>query len=67
MSFSAVADCPKCGSLDIHWLSEPKLRPQPSDPFMEYLQTVVIGIPYDPPGTEVARVCKKCEHRWPMS
>lgn len=25
--FSAVADCPACGCLDIHWLAEPRRKP----------------------------------------
>ena len=25
--FTAVADCPACGCLDVHWLAEPRRRP----------------------------------------
>lgn len=34
-AFTALADCPKCGSLDIHWLDEPMPKPD-SDAILAY-------------------------------
>lgn len=31
MTFTAVADCPECGSLDVHWLDGPMPKPTAED------------------------------------
>lgn len=70
--FTATTDCPACGHMAVHWLTEPRLEPQGDDPASVAHRRIVIhattlgmdGWRYDPPGSTVARVCTKCGHRW---
>lgn len=90
--FTAVADCPKCGNVAVHWLAAPRLDPgdclhRHCVSFPRPLRAVgdhevfSWGSPrelrcvdcgtwlsgrYDPVDCVVARVCRECEHRWPM-
>ena len=76
--FTATADCPQCGHMAVHWLDEPRLRPDVETPAQKGIRMINETIwsaslyaggttPrrwYDPPGTVVARVCVKCGYRW---
>ncbi|AWH14440.1 hypothetical protein HWB60_gp040 [Mycobacterium phage TChen] len=70
--FTASADCPACGKVDVHWLAAPRFK---TDSPIDYLQdrindmnAIIFGASrarvFDPPGTVVARICTKCDHRW---
>ncbi len=71
-SFTATTDCPNCGHMAVHWLTEPRLMPMGDDPAdiawrRISLHAVMLGFNgwrFDPPGCTVARVCVKCDHRW---
>ena len=72
--FTASTDCPDCGHLAVHWLTEPDLEPQGDDPTVNawkkirYTQQILFGgRDFDPEGTTVARVCVKCGYRWGQS
>ena len=71
--FTASADCPKCGVIDVHWLDEPRPMLNDGSPLalfqrsvddMMYMMSMGGGSMFDMPGTVVARICTKCEHRW---
>ena len=70
--FTASADCPKCGVIDVHWLDEPRLMLNDGSPLALFQRSVddmmhmmlMGGSMFDTPGTVVARICTKCEHRW---
>jgi hypothetical protein len=78
--FQFVAACPRCGAVDTHDMAEPHIRPTipplsdmtPAARCMRLIAGVmdtlqaIRGIEdlYDPPGTEVARICRSCTHRW---
>lgn len=76
--FSLVALCPNCGAVDTHDMAEPRLEPPPcpdGSPVEQVQRRLSMlldafsivtagGGLFDPPGTEVARVCRACNHRW---
>ena len=70
--FTAMADCPKCGALAVHHLSEPQLEPLLTDPasrVRRHIGNLTEAFTwgkwrFDPPGTVVARVCVECNYRW---
>lgn len=76
--FTATADCPHCGIIDVHWLDEPRFEaPRDDSPsakaFREINRSLAFvaqlqgGSPrreFDPPGTVVARICRGCGYRW---
>lgn len=77
--FTAVAQCPSCGDLGVHWLSEPRRRPNPQtetpqqhairlmQESFNYLSLASggnPGEPYEPDTATVARICRNCKHRW---
>lgn len=77
--FTASVDCPSCGDMDVHWLAEPRFRPDDPTPLDRMQQSVhsmqeTLSMSgwrgasrarlYDSPGTVVARACKKCDYRW---
>lgn len=72
--FTAVADCPKCGNIAVHWLAEPSRFPETGEEISRVLEfhgamMVFSGraeLLIDPDDCVVARVCRECEHRWPM-
>jgi DNA-directed RNA polymerase subunit M/transcription elongation factor TFIIS len=77
--FTATIDCPHCGHMAVHWLAEPRLRPDvetPAEKGMRMINESIwsMGIYFDSPppprrwydtdGTVVARVCVACGYRW---
>lgn len=68
--FTATTDCPKCGTIAVHYLTEPRLEPVGDEPVHQAQRRILRALSmltfceYDPPGTTVARVCVNCEHRW---
>lgn len=73
--FTATTDCPKCGTMAVHYLTEPRLEPCGDEPAAKAQRRMsrhatllgFDGWSFDPPGTVVARVCVKCEYRWGQS
>ncbi|AEK09138.1 hypothetical protein FGG23_gp042 [Mycobacterium phage Ibhubesi] len=68
--FTACADCPECGVVDVHWLEEPRHAPEGDTP-VEIAQLMIarsyalLGFNwFDQPGSVVVRVCRNCGHRW---
>jgi hypothetical protein len=72
--FTATVDCPRCGTIDVHWLDNPKLRPDEPTPLQMMQQSIhsmadIVSYGktprlYDPPGAVVARICTSCAYRW---
>ena len=78
--FTAVADCPACGNVGIHRLTEPHQEPtgdEPADRVRRKIDMMLMYMgqfdergryalqePYDPPEATVARVCNRCGYRW---
>lgn len=75
--FSAVAMCPACAAVAVHWLAEPRFEPTGDTPLavaqrhiaaMHDITNVIISTApsmfYDDPNARVARVCRDCGFRW---
>lgn len=64
--FTAVADCPKCGHIATHWITDPDILDW-EDPWhrVRFKAGFLFGgFRFDDPDSTVARVCRVCEHRW---
>lgn len=78
--FTAVADCPACGNVGIHRLTEPRREPAGDEPVDRVRRKIDMMLmymgqfdergryalqePYDHPDAMVARVCNRCGYRW---
>lgn len=67
--FTATASCPRCGAIATHWLDKPRIRRPGQSPTLVRrdpggIEIHVQGGLFDPPDTQVARICRDCGHRW---
>lgn len=62
--FTAVAMCPKCADVDVHWMTPPVYPDaQTQNPGLPW-QTTTYTKPYEHADATVARECRTCKHRW---
>lgn len=75
--FTAVAMCPKCADVAVHWIKPPRRKPKFEDTpaakglrmINESIRAMSIGVGeapnwYEPDDATIARECRNCKHQW---